>query len=77
MTPATEADWKLLTDLIEERFGLSFAGSRQEILEGRLRPRMEALRLDGIRAYYHYLRAHPSSEDEFRELTCRITNNET
>lgn len=77
MTPATEADWKLLTDLVEERFGLSFAGSRQEILEGRLRPRMEALRLDGIRAYYHYLRAHPSSEDEFRELTCRITNNET
>lgn len=77
MTQATEADWKLLTDLIEERFGLSFTGARQDILGGRLRPRLEALRLDGIRAYYHYLRAHPSSEDEFRELTCRITNNET
>jgi chemotaxis protein methyltransferase CheR len=77
MSSATEADWKLLTDLIEERFGLSFAGARQDILEGRLRPRLDALRLDGVRAYYHYLRAHPSSEEEFRELSRRITNNET
>jgi chemotaxis protein methyltransferase CheR len=77
MTPATEADWKLLTDLLEERFGLRFSGARQDILAGRLRPRLEALHLDGIRAYYHYLRAHPSSEQEFAELTTRITNNET
>ena len=26
MTLALEAEWKLLTDLIEERFGLSFTG---------------------------------------------------
>lgn len=77
MIAGTEADWKLLTDLLEERFGLSFTGPRQEILEGRLRPRLDALRLDDIRAYYHFLRAHPGREEEFGELSRRITNNET
>jgi chemotaxis protein methyltransferase CheR len=77
MIPGTPADWKLLTDLLEERFGLCFAAGRQEILEGRLRPRLAALHLDDIRAYYHYLRAHPEREAEFVELTLRITNNET
>ena len=77
MIAASEADWKLLTDLIEERFGLNFSGARQEILAGRLAPRLAALNLDGLRAYYHYLRAHPCREQEFGELTKRITNNET
>ncbi len=77
MIDATSADWKLLTDLLEDRFGLNFAGARQELLEGRLRPRLEALHLDGLRAYYHFLRAHPSREEEFTELSRRITNNET
>jgi chemotaxis protein methyltransferase CheR len=77
MIPASEADWKLLADLLEGRFGLSFAGARRDILEGRLQQRLEELRLDGIRAYYHYLSAHPCRELEFGELTRRITNNET
>jgi chemotaxis protein methyltransferase CheR len=77
MIPATEADWKLLTDLLEDRFGLNFSGSRQDILAGRLRPRLETLHLDGVRAYYHYLRAHPGSEQEYGELATRLTNNET
>jgi len=77
MIAGTEADWKLLTDLIEERFGLSFGGARREILEGRLQSRLDALRLDGVRTYYHYLLAHPCREVEFGELTRRITNNET
>jgi len=77
MSEATEADWKLLTDLLAERFGLSFAGARQEILGARLRPRLDALHLQGLREYYHYLCFHPAREDEFAELTHRITNNET
>jgi chemotaxis protein methyltransferase CheR len=77
MIEATEADWKLLTDLLAERFGLNFAGVRQEILGARLRPRLEELRLDGVRAYYHYLCYHPCRDEELAELTRRITNNET
>ena len=74
---ASEADWKLLTDLLAERFGLSFTGARQEILEARLKPRLDALRLHDVREYYHYLHAHPSRDTEFAELTRAITNNET
>ncbi|HEY7683032.1 MAG TPA: protein-glutamate O-methyltransferase CheR [Gemmatimonadales bacterium] len=77
MTACTEADWKLLTDLVAERFGLSFNDSRREILESRLRPRLDHLHLGDIREYYHYLRVHPGREDEFAELARRITNNET
>ena len=77
MIDATIAEWKLLTDLLEERFGLNFTGARQELLAGRLGPRLEALRFDSLRAYYHYLRAHPAREDEFTELSRRLTNNET
>jgi chemotaxis protein methyltransferase CheR len=74
---ATEVDWKLLTDLVAERFGLLFHGSRQEILQSRLRGRLEALRLSDIREYYHYLRIHPGREEEFEQLAQRLTNNET
>ncbi|MEO8636572.1 MAG: protein-glutamate O-methyltransferase CheR [Gemmatimonadales bacterium] len=77
MIDATTADWKLLTDLLEERFGLNFVGARQELLESRLRVRLEALHLDSLRAYYHFLRAHPEREAEFTELSRRLTNNET
>jgi chemotaxis protein methyltransferase CheR len=77
MIPGTEPDWKLLTDLLEERFGLCFTGARQDILAGRLVPRLEQLKLDDVRAYYHFLSAHPSREEEFGELSRRLTNNET
>lgn len=71
------AEWKLLTDLIQERFGLSFDGVRCEILEARLQPRMRDLHLPGLRDYYHYLRFHPERETELRRLAPLITNNET
>jgi chemotaxis protein methyltransferase CheR len=77
MNTATEADWKLLTDLVAERFGLLFSGSRQDILQSRLRSRLQALRLSDIREYYHYLRVHPGRDEEFEQLAQRLTNNET
>jgi chemotaxis protein methyltransferase CheR len=71
------AEWKLLTDVIQERFGLTFGGVRCEILEARLRPRLRALHLPELRDYYHYLRFHPDRDAEFDRLTPLITNNET
>lgn len=71
------AEWKLLTDVIQERFGLTFGGVRCEILEARLRPRMRALQLPELRDYYHYLRFHPDRDAEFDRLAPLITNNET
>lgn len=77
MTSFQPADLKLLGDLIQERFGLTFEGVRQEILAARLRPRMRELRLDSPRAYYEYLRFHPQRDAEFDKLPALVTNNET
>jgi chemotaxis protein methyltransferase CheR len=77
MKPVEEADWKLLTDLIQTRFGLLFDGVRREILHSRLRPRLRELRLQSLREYYLHLRFHPDREEELSRLASLITNNET
>jgi len=77
MNPVEAADWKLLTDLIQTRFGLSFDGVRCEILEARLRPRLRELHLESLREYYLYLRFHPEREVELSRLASLVTNNET
>lgn len=71
------AEWKLLTDLIRDRFGLTFDGIRGEILESRLKPRLAELHLQSLRDYYQFLRFHPERETEFGRLAPLITNNET
>ncbi len=71
------AEWKLLTDLIQTRFGLTFDRVRSEILDARLQPRLRDLHLQSLREYYHYLRFHPEREGEFGRLASLITNNET
>lgn len=77
MNAADDFEYKLLCDLIQARFGLSFAGSRREILAARVRPRLAALHLHSILDYYHYLRCHPGREAELDRLAVQLTNNET
>lgn len=77
MNPVEAADWKLLTDLIQAQFGLSFQGVRREILDSRLRPRLRELRLGSLREYYLHLRFHPQRDEELNRLASLITNNET
>lgn len=77
MTPGEELEWKLLTDLLEARYGLVFPGVRLEILRARLNARLQALHLETFLEYYHYLRSHPDREAEFVEVVRRTTNNET
>jgi chemotaxis protein methyltransferase CheR len=77
MSSAEAADWKLLSDLIQTRFGLLFDGARRDILDSRLRSRMRELRLESLREYYLHLRFHPDREAELTRLACLITNNET
>jgi chemotaxis protein methyltransferase CheR len=77
MKPVDSADWKLLTDLIQSHFGLSFDGMRRDILQSRLRPRLAALHLESLREYYLYLRFHPGRNEELSRLASLITNNET
>ena len=77
MTAFPAADLKLLGDLIQERYGLTFDGVRQEILAARLGPRLRELHLESPRAYYEYLRFHPLRAAEFDRLPALVTNNET
>jgi chemotaxis protein methyltransferase CheR len=77
MSQVEAADWKLLTDLIQGRFGLSFNGVRRDILESRLRPRLGELHLESLREYYLHLRFHPERHVELNRLASLITNNET
>jgi chemotaxis protein methyltransferase CheR len=72
-----EADWKLLSDLIQTQFGLTFDGGRRDILDSRLRSRLRELGLGSLREYYLHLRHHPDRDAELTRLVCLITNNET
>jgi chemotaxis protein methyltransferase CheR len=77
MNGVDPGDFKLLTDLIQERFGLTLQGVRQEIFASRLQPRLRELHLDSPRDYYEYLRYHPDRDAEFGRLPAMVTNNET
>jgi chemotaxis protein methyltransferase CheR len=77
MSSVEANDWKLLSDLIETRFGLLFDGGRRDILDSRLRSRMRELGVGSLREYYLYLRSHPDREAELSRLASLITNNET
>jgi chemotaxis protein methyltransferase CheR len=77
VTALDRAELKLLTDLIEERFGLAFQGIRLEILESKLKPRLRELHLTTVRDYYQYLRFHPDRDGELARLPAMVTNNET
>ncbi len=65
----------LLDELISERFGLHFPAHKREILESRLRPRLEALQLRNFFDYYLYLQC--SQAEELQRLARLISNNET
>lgn len=77
MKLGSDAEWKLLADLLEEQFGLSFTGVRREILESRLTPRFAAVQCAGPLQYYHHLRFHPERDRELAALPAAVTNNES
>jgi chemotaxis protein methyltransferase CheR len=74
---ADDAEWKLVADLIHDRFGLAFDGVRRDFLASRLVPRLRQLRLCSLAEYYHYLLFHPERHDEDAFLRQAATNNET
>jgi chemotaxis protein methyltransferase CheR len=77
MSSSDSADWQLLSQFIEDRFGLMFDGGRRDILDSRIRSRIRELGLVSLRDYSLYLRSHPEREAELGRLASLITNNET
>ncbi len=72
-----DVEWRLLSEVIESRFGLVFDAMRKEMLEDRLTERLVALHLETFTEYYHYLVSHPNREKEFSALAENVTNGET
>ena len=71
----TQEVYLLLNELIAGRYGIEFPEHRKEILEARLRPRVETLRLPGFWDYYLHLQADTNGERQ--RLAELVTNNET
>jgi len=71
----TQEVYLLLNELIADRYVIEFPEHRKEILETRLRPRVETLRLPGFWDYYLHVQADRNGERQL--LAELVTNNET
>ena len=72
-TIMTQEEFQLFNDLLVERFGLCFAASKKEILESRLKPRLEALNLRHFMDYYLLLQFNTNGNHELIYLVHQVT----
>jgi chemotaxis protein methyltransferase CheR len=75
--PLPEEEFRLLRDLVHERFGLLFGDDQRASLRGRLLARLSSLDLSSFEDYYHYLRFSPQRGEELQKMVSHLTNNET
>jgi chemotaxis protein methyltransferase CheR len=73
----SEEEFRLLRDLIHERFGLYFEDSQRASLRARLAGRLQSLDLASFEDYHHYLRFSPQRHEELSHMVSHLTNNET
>lgn len=71
----TQEEYLLLNELISGQFGISFPEHKREVLESRLRPRLQALSL--ARYWDYYLQLQCDAAGERARLAELVTNNET
>ena len=71
----TDEEYLLLNELIAGTIGISFPEHKRELLEARLRPRLQALRLPTYLGYYFLLQS--GDDGERCRLAELVTNNET
>jgi chemotaxis protein methyltransferase CheR len=76
-TELSEEEFRLLRDLVHERYGLYFEDSQRPTLRSRLLGRLATLDLLSFEDYYHYLRFGPRRQEELQRMICHLTNNET
>lgn len=68
-------EYRLLNELIGQRFGISFPPHKRRSLAARLEPRLETLGVTGFLEYYRLLR--DGTDGEWERLAELVTNNET
>jgi len=73
----TQEEYQLLDEFLSAQFGLTFPEHKKEILESRLRPRLQALKLKHFMDYYLMLQFSANGLEETQHLIGAITNNET
>jgi len=73
----SEEEFRLLRDLIHERFGLFFDDNQRASLRARLLGRLAGRGLRSFEDYFHDLRFAPDRADELTSMVTHLTNNET
>jgi chemotaxis protein methyltransferase CheR len=73
----SEEEFRLLRDLIHERFGLYFEDAQKPALRSRLAGRLASLGLASFEDYYRHLRFGPRRAEELGRMVSHLTNNET
>jgi chemotaxis protein methyltransferase CheR len=73
----SEEEFRLLRDLIHERFGMFFDDNQRASLRARLQGRLASRGLRSFEEYFHELRFAPDRADEMVSMVTHLTNNET
>jgi chemotaxis protein methyltransferase CheR len=72
-----EEAFRLLRDLIHEKFGLYFDENQRPSLRARLQNRLASRGLRSFEDYFHELRFGPDRAEELQSMVSHLTNNET
>jgi chemotaxis protein methyltransferase CheR len=72
-----EEAFRLLRDLIHEKFGLYFDENQRSSLRARLQNRLASRGLRSFEDYFHELRFGPDRAEELQSMVSHLTNNET
>jgi chemotaxis protein methyltransferase CheR len=72
-----EEAFRLLRDLIHEKFGLYFDENQRPSLRSRLQNRLASRGLRSFEDYFHDLRFGPDRAEELQSMVSHLTNNET
>ncbi len=69
--------FRLIRDLVNERFGIYLSDDSMFLLESRLGERLSLLGLDSFADYHRYLKYHPGGPAELENAVDLLTTNET
>ena len=73
----SESEFRLIRDLIREKFGIYYDDSKQFLLQSRLQTRLVKRSVQTFSEYYRFLTVSPDREAEYAELASVLSNNET
>ena len=75
--PMTDAEYRMLSELLRRHCGLHFGPESRFLLEKRLARRLRELELGSFAAYHYLIRNESPGQGEFARLIDELTTNET